>query len=839
MVEPLLKAQRHASSTFFYFVAAALGISFSCVLVVLAWNNALRNETRDFNFNAISVRNEVEANVRTADAIIANLASFIAADARDDRTRFAQYTAASLKRYAFIDGMARIRVEADGTARVIQEAGTAAGAAVVALLASDARARETVANVIGQDAAVALAPDGEQERGRLLYLIQPNARDQAADGRFDCAVLSLDMAGLVGARAIEPSLSFALYAVSEGVAGRQRVYTRNASALEGGGWVVDTLREESSVRLNHFSAWLVTVKDLRWGSIDTGLVLVAAVLGVGVTLLLVALARAKDLQARELEARNRVIEEQVRQQTRELAVARDQALEASRVKSDFLASMSHEIRTPLNAIIGMAELLSESALSREQEKYVGVFRNAGEALLSLVNDILDLSKIEAEQLLLEDIEFDLHEVVEQATDIYALKADAKDIELLIEIAADVPSHVHGDPGRLRQIMLNLIGNAIKFTEQGEIVMRVRVDSTTSEPGMLHFEVSDSGIGIPSAKLESIFGSFTQVDSSITRRYGGTGLGLAICKRLVEMMSGRIWVESDEGQGSVFHFLVRLPSVAIDPVGTGPNGQGVSVLLVTGNEASAHSLTALLAGWGFATELCRSEAEAVTRLSEAQGAGRSFFTVLVDVHVGASGDGLLHGLRAHGDPTPVILLFRPSTVAAGVEKVQRFEGATYVVKPVKRMQLAAALATLFGHAPKLPVTRAAGPAHVTSAARILLVEDNEDNRMLIKAYLRQEPYEIVEAENGAQAVERFQSERFDVVLMDVQMPVMDGYAATRAIRAFERQAGRPRTPVIALTANAVKEDMERSLEAGCDDHLTKPIKKQTLLGALRQRLESAA
>ena len=839
MVESPIKVQRHASSTFFYFVAAALGISFSCVLVVLAWNNALRNETRDFNFNSISVRNEVEANVRTADAIIANLASFIAADAHDDSTRFAQYTAASLKRYAFIDGMARIRVEADGSARVIQEAGTAAGAAVVVLLASDARARETVANVIGQDAAVPLAPDGEQERGKLLYLIQPNARDQAAGGPFDCAVLSLDLAGLVGARAIEPSLSFTLYAVSEGVAGRQRVYMRNASAIDGGGWMVDTLREESSVRLNHFSAWLVMVKDLRWGSIDTGLVLVAAVLGVGVTLLLVALARAKDLQARELEARNRVIEEQVRQQTRELAVARDQALEASRVKSDFLASMSHEIRTPLNAIIGMAELLSESALSREQEKYVGVFRNAGEALWSLVNDILDLSKIEAEQLTLEDIEFDLHEIIEQATDIYALKADAKGIELLTEIAADVPSHVHGDPGRLRQIMLNLIGNAIKFTEQGEIVMRVRVNNTTLEPGLLHFEVSDSGLGIPSAKLESIFGSFTQVDSSITRRYGGTGLGLAICKRLVEMMSGRIWVESDEGRGSVFHFLVRLPSVAVDPAAGGLRGEGVSVLLVSSNEASARSLTAVLAGWGFATELCSGGAEALSRLTAARDAGRSFFTVLVDVHVGASGDGLLHDLRGSGDRTPVILLFRPSTVAAGVEKVQRFEGAAYLVKPVKRAQLAAALSTLFGQAPILAVTRPDGPAHASSAARILLVEDNEDNRMLIKAYLRQEPYEIVEAENGAQAVERFQIEIFDVVLMDVQMPVMDGYAATRAIRAFERQAGRPRTPVIALTANAVKEDMDRSLEAGCDDHLTKPIKKQTLLGALRQRLESAA
>jgi len=839
MAEQPGRTQRHASSNFFYFVAAALGISFSCVLVVLAWNNALRSETRDFNFNAISVRNEVDANVRTADAIIANLASFIAADEHDDNARFAQYTTGSLKRYAFIDGMARVRIEADGRARVIQETGKPAGAAVVALLTSDPRARDTVTNVIGQDAAVPLAPDNELERGKALYLIQPNAPHDGVNGAYDCAVISLDLAGLVGAQAVEPSLSFTLYAVSEGVAGRQRVYTRNASAAGGSGWVVDTLREESSVRLNHFSAWLVTVKDLRWGSIDTGLVLVAAVLGVGVTLLLVALARAKDLQARELEARNRVIEEQVRQQTRELAIARDQALEASRVKSDFLASMSHEIRTPLNAIIGMAELLSESALSREQEKYVGVFRNAGEALLSVVNDILDLSKIEAEQLVLEDIEFDLEDIVEQAIDIYALKADAKCIELLTEIAAEVPHRMRGDPGRLRQVMLNLIGNAIKFTERGDIIMRVARPADTSDHGLLHFEVSDSGIGIPRAKLESIFGSFTQVDSSITRRYGGTGLGLAICKRLVEMMGGRIWVESDEGLGSVFHFLVRLTTVADEGKAPELMGGGAPVLVVSEHPAGARILAAVLEAWQFRAEMCVAESEIAARSAAAIGAGRPYHAVLVDTHSGAPTDSLLETLRNSGDRTPVILLFRPSTVAAGVEKVQRFEAAGYLVKPVKRAQLAAALSALFGHdASTASVTPVAvGPA--LGGARILLVEDNEDNRMLIKAYLRQEPYQIVEAENGAEALERFQAEQFDVVLMDVQMPVMDGYAATRAIRAWEQQLGRPRTPVIALTANAVKEDMDRSLAAGCDDHLTKPIKKQTLLGALRARLESAA
>jgi signal transduction histidine kinase/DNA-binding response OmpR family regulator len=839
MAERINKVQRHASSNFFYFVAAALGISFSCVLVVLAWNNALRNETRDFNFNTIAVRNEVEANIRTADAIIANLASFVAADEREDRTRFAQYTAGSLKRYAFIDGMARIRVDADGRVRVIHESGKAAGAAVAALLTGDRRARDTVNDVIGLDAAVALAPGAEQAGAAALYLVQPNARRDNADGAFDCAVLSVDLAGLVGAQSIEPSLSFTLYAVSEGVAGRQRVFTRPASSMAGTGWVVDTLREESTVRFEHFSAWLVTDKALRWGSIDTGLVLVAAVLGVGVTLLLVALARAKDLQARELEARNRVIEEQVQHQTRELAVARDQALEASRVKSDFLASMSHEIRTPLNAIIGMAELLSESALNREQEKFVGVFRNAGEALLSLVNDILDLSKIEAEQLILENIEFDLQDIVEQAVDIYALKADDKGIELLTDIAPGVPRKLVGDPGRLRQVMLNLIGNAIKFTEHGEIVVTVRIDNRDAAGDVLHFEVRDSGIGVPHDKLESIFGSFTQVDSSITRRYGGTGLGLAICKRLVEMMGGRIWVESDEGCGSRFHFLARLaPAMAHAPA-LAVAGRGRAVLLISRHAPGARVLAAALDAWQFQCTVCDDEAAAATLLAEARQAGQPYSAVVQDIGRDAEADGLAKRLREGGDATPLVMLFRPSTVAAGVEKTQRFAGASYLVKPLKRAQLAQAMANLDGAAPTSAPAMPVPASEPAQGARILLVEDNEDNRMLIKAYLRHEPYEVVEAENGAQALSRVQAERFDVVLMDVQMPVMDGYAATRAIREWETAMRRPRTPIIALTANAIKEDMERSLAAGCDDHLTKPIKKRVLLDALRERLAAAA
>jgi CheY-like chemotaxis protein len=541
------------------------------------------------------------------------------------------------------------------------------------------------------------------------------------------------------------------------------------------------------VRLDRYSVRVLAGKELLWADIDKGLVFVALFLGVGVTLLLIALARAKDLQARELVERNRVIEQQVRQQTAELAEARDQALEASRVKSDFLASMSHEIRTPLNAIIGMAELLSETRLTTEQQKYVGVFRNAGEALLSLVNDILDLSKIEASQLTLEDIDFNLIDVVEQAVDTTVRRVD-------------------GAPG--------VVG--------------------------LRISVADSGIGIPQGKLDSIFASFTQVDSSITRKYGGTGLGLTISKRLVELMDGRVWVESVEGEGSTFHFEVALRA-AVQPAADAPALAALrSVLIADGSACNAEMLRGLLASWGVQVDVCADGDAAAHALERARGRGDSYGAVLLDAGIGGEGAfDLMLELRAAADATPVIMLFRPSTVAAGVERLHGMGLSTYLVKPVKRAQLASALGGLHTGTHAAAEQQAQPLADPRAAARILLVEDNADNRLLIRSYLKKEPYQIAEAENGAEAVEQFKAAPFDLVLMDVQMPVMDGYAATRAIRAWEQSAQRPRTPVIALTANAIKEDMDKSLAAGCDDHLTKPIKKQTLLDALNARLHASA
>ena len=808
----------------FYPVAFIVGITISAALVFIAWDTALKEKNRNFVFEYYKVREEVLHKIRLSSDVM-NFFVISAKSWKKSDKIFQSLAHETLDKQNFIDGLFYLNFTGHlAKPFYLQHAKfhhTQVGQDLTALYDHEYfdRIVQLLSMQKDQNSLISAMVDlGSNDYYMLFHTVQ--------NGILGLLINPEKIIPLVD---VAPAFMIQLYNESFNISGKQLIVEHKGIALrDRKNFLIAHFSQDTAIRLPAHSLTLSVAKKIYWQDIDHSLIYVSLLLGFGTTCLLIALVRVDNLRNRELVSRHAFIKSKVDEQTKELTLAKDKAQEGVRVKSEFLASMSHEIRTPLTAIISMAELLSETKLNDVQGKYVGVFRKAGDVLLNLVNNILDLSKIEAGQFVLDHIAFDLLEVIEESIGLYATIATENDIELIMHICPTVERQRFGDPIRLKQIICNLVNNALKFTKKGHVVIQV----ANADHEKLRISISDTGIGITKTMQAEVFAKFIQADSSTARKYGGTGLGLAIAKYLVELMDGHMELESQPGIGSTFSFIVNIPvqKNAVHDAKQFNLLQDITVLVLDVNVLHRQNLCKTLHAFGAnCTEfgiLPLQDMPISDQLAKYQ-------YILLDYKILSqwNEDTIAEFKKIQqAQNYLVIVMLSHASLDKKIAYIKRLGMQHYLIKPIKQSEL---LNILTNSEQSVALPELESEILLPSVQkRILLVDDTVDNRLLIKAYLSKSGYIIDEAENGKVGLDYYHENTYDVIFMDIQMPEMDGYEVTQAIRMLEKKNMWRQTPIIAITAHVSKEEVQKCMVAGCDSYLSKPFKKAMLLQTIK-------